>query len=88
MKKRILVIDDNEGLVSMIKEYFNKSNYASVVLDANNGKDGLELIKTRVNDYDIVLLDLIMPHEDGIYVLKNMRKEGIENNVIVLTSFE
>lgn len=81
------MIDDNIDLVSMIKEYFKDHASIEVVLEANDGERGLELIKTRQNDYDVIILDLIMPKKDGLSILEAMRKEQIDKKVIVLTSY-
>ena len=87
MKKiRILMIDDNVALIDMVKEYCSEHEELELALEANDGVEGFELIKTR-DDYDIILLDMIMPNEDGLYVLKNMKKEKIVRKVIVLTSY-
>lgn len=81
------MIDDNVDLVSMIKEYFKDHANIELVLEANDGERGLELIKTRQNEYDVIILDLIMPKKDGLSILESMRKEQIDKKVIVLTSY-
>lgn len=86
-KIRILMIDDNENLRTMVKEYCSQHEKLELVLEANDGKEGYEILKNRINDYDVVLLDLIMPIRDGIYVLTNMKKDNLNKNVIVLTSY-
>lgn len=85
---KVLMIDDNESLVNMVKEYFssNGSN-VSVVLSAFDGCDGMKLIEEHQDEYDVILLDLIMPKKDGMSVLKEMNEKGIEKEVIVLTSY-
>ena len=87
-KVRVLMIDDNIDLVSMIKEYFKDHASIEVVLEANDGERGLELIKTRQSDYDVIILDLIMPKKDGLSILEAMRKEQIDKKVIVLPETE
>ena len=86
-KTRLLVIDDNKDLVSMIKEYFKNHNDIMVSLNANDGVEGLKLIEKRGEDYDVIILDLIMPNKDGISVLETMRKKNMSKRVIVLTSY-
>lgn len=88
MKKlRVLMIDDNIELVSMIKEYFNNHASIEVVLEATNGEDGIILAKEKQDMYDVILLDLIMPKKDGIAVLEELSKEQIDKKIIVLTSY-
>ena len=70
MKKiRVLMIDDNIELVSMIKEYFNNHASIEIVLEANDGEEGLRLIRNNQSEYDVIILDLIMPKRDGLSIL-------------------
>ena len=88
MKKiKVLMIDDNENLVEMVKEYFKDHSKIEVVLSCKDGLDGLNTIINKQNEYDIILLDLIMPKKDGLYVLEELNKRGIEKNIIVETSY-
>ena len=87
MKKKILVVDDNVKLVDMLKEYFESSSSIEVVDEAHNGEEGLKKIIENDGKYDLVLLDLIMPVKDGLYVLEELEKRKIKQNVIVLTSY-
>lgn len=86
-KIKVVLIDDNIELVGMIQEYFS-SNHAGieVVKTANDGEEGLEFLR-KEEEYDLVILDLVMPKKDGIGVLEAMKKEGINKKVIVLTSY-
>ena len=86
-KTRLLVIDDNKELVSMIKEYFSKHASIEVTMQAHDGVEGLNLIEKQSDKYDVIVLDLIMPNKDGIAVLEYMKKKNIERKVIVLTSY-
>lgn len=80
---RILLIEDNKKLVKDMKNYFN--NEIRVVLVANDGVEGIELIK-MIKDYDIIVLDLIMPLKDGICVLDEISKLNIKKPIIISTS--
>lgn len=86
-KIRVLMIDDNVELVGMIKEYFKNHASIEVVLEANDGEKGLELIRKNQKDYDVIVLDLIMPKRDGLYLLEVMKREQIDKKVIILTSY-
>lgn len=88
-RTRVLMIDDNIELVKMVKEYFNKHAVSDIeiVLEANNGEEGLNLIEKRQEEYDLILLDLVMPKKDGKSVLESMKKKNIDKKVIVLTSY-
>ena len=84
---RLLVIDDNESLVKLVKEYFNNSIDINVVLDAKDGMEGIEIIKRKADKFDVIILDLVMPNKDGIEVLKYLQENKIDKKVIVLTSY-
>lgn len=86
-KTRVLMIDDNIELVGMIKEYFKGHANIEVVYTAHDGEEGLQIIEGKQNDYDVILLDLIMPKKDGIAVLEEVAVKGIDKKVIVLTSY-
>ena len=84
-KIKVLLIDDNINLVDMVKQYFSSHAVIEVSDVAMNGKEGLSLIESK--NYDLVLLDLIMPGMDGIKVLEECAKKGINPRIIVLTSY-
>ena len=86
-KTRVLIIDDNRSLVDMIKEYFSEHADIKITLEAYDGVEGLRIIEKKKDEYDIILLDLIMPNKDGVSVLEDMKKKGIDKKVIVLTSY-
>ena len=86
-KIKVLMIDDNQSLVEMVKEYFDNHNRIEVVLSCKDGEEGLETILNKGDEYDIILLDLVMPKKDGIYILEELNKRGIEKNIIVETSY-
>ena len=86
-KIKALMIDDNINLVGMIKEYFLNSSKIEIVLEAHDGLEGIEMIEKEKDNFDIILLDLIMPNKDGLYVLEEMKKRGIQKPVIVETSY-
>lgn len=88
MKKiKVLMIDDNLQLVDMVKEYFSSHAVIEVTDSACNGNEGLKLLEDRASEYDIVLLDLIMPGMDGIKLLEEVEKQNIDTKIIVLTSY-
>jgi len=84
---KVLMIDDNFELVNMVKEYFSSNENIDVTLYAYNGVDGIKLIKEKQEEYDVVILDLIMPKKDGVSVLEDMQTLNINKKVVVLTSY-
>ena len=86
-KVKLLVIDDNESLVELINNYFIDSSSIQVVHDAKDGRDGIKIIENNTSDFDMIILDLVMPNVDGIEVLKYLKNHNIDKKVIVLTSY-
>jgi len=84
---KVLMVDDNENLVKMVKEYFKSCGDIEVVLSAGDGEEGIKLIEENIDKYDTIILDLIMPKKDGLYVLEEMKKRHINKKVIVATSY-
>ena len=84
---KVLMIDDNYQLVEMVKEYFSSNESIDVTLSANNGIEGMKLIEQKQDEYDVIILDLIMPKKDGVSVLEDMRELNINKKVVVLTSY-
>lgn len=68
---RVLIIDDDPKLCRLIQDYLAPVGYA--VEAAHTGPDGLELAKA--NDYQAVILDVMLPGMDGFEVLKQLRQE-------------
>lgn len=86
-KTKVLIIDDNESLVEMVKEYFKNNDSINIVLSANDGEEGIKKIVDNQDKYDVILLDLLMPKKDGLYVLEQMKLLEINKPVIVATSY-
>lgn len=68
---KILIVDDEIKIREVIKEYLEANNYTCSETD--NGENALELLKK--NDYDLLILDIMMPKMDGFEVLKQLPKE-------------
>lgn len=86
-KIKVLMVDDNISLINMVKEYFQSSNDVDIVLEAHDGEQGIKMIEEKQDVYDLIILDLIMPKKDGMYVLEEMKKRNINKKVIVATSY-
>ena len=84
---KMIVVDDNESLVEMLYEYFEDHEKIKIIDKAHNGLDAVKMIEENKDNFDVLLLDLIMPKKDGLYVLEELNKKGINKSVIVGTSF-
>jgi two-component system alkaline phosphatase synthesis response regulator PhoP len=79
--KHILVVDDEPRIAEIAKDYLERAGYA--VTTAGNGVDALRIARTRRPD--LVVLDLGLPHMDGLDVTRALRKES-NVPVIMLTA--
>jgi len=89
MKKSIsvLIADDNKDFCDIVSEYLNKHDDIEVVGIANDGMEAVELISTT--HPDVVILDIIMPHLDGLGVLEKINEMNELNpfpKIIVLSA--
>lgn len=86
-KIKLLMVDDNVQLIEAVKEYFSKSSKIEVSYKAYDGESGIKLVEKEKDNFDVLILDLIMPNKDGMYVLDEMKRRGIDKKVIVSTSY-
>lgn len=71
MEKRILIVEDEKRLRDLLRDYLTKEHYKVDL--AAHGEEGLE--KALSSDYDLILLDVMMPFMDGFDMLKELRKK-------------
>lgn len=81
--KKILVVDDEAEIRELIRDFLVKENFEAVM--ASNGREALEKLSKPDNDFDLVLLDIMMGEIDGLEVIKILRKTS-SIPVIFLTS--
>ena len=84
-KKNILVVEDNIGFANAIKEYFSNNDSICIKYIANDGYEGLDIVKNN-KDIDVILLDLVMPKKDGFSFLEDIN-DDMKNKIMVMTSF-
>ena len=85
---KVVAIDDNDAVLSSVKKYFIGSELVKVVGCFNDGKEGLSYLIKNADDYDVVLLDILLPKIDGIRMLEELKKRDITKKIIVLSSFK
>ena len=79
---KILIIEDDLNILSLLKENFLEENF--IVDIAEDGEDGEYL--AVLNSYDIIILDWMLPKKSGIQVLHSLREKDITTPVIMLTA--
>jgi len=80
--KKILIIEDDPAIRTGLKETFTTEGYN--VSDAETGTKGFEL--AGKHDFDLIVLDLILPGKDGIEICKDLRSDGVKTPIIMVTS--
>ena len=85
-KISVLIADDNKEFCSILSDYLLNQKNIIVTGTAKDGKEALELIQEK--EPDLVVLDIIMPHLDGLGVLEQLRKMDLEKKprVIILSA--
>ena len=81
--KKILIVDDESGIVDEVKTYFIEEGYE--VYAADTGKEGLESLEK--NKPDLLMLDMKLPDMSGIQVLKTCKEKYPLIKVIVITGY-
>jgi two-component system copper resistance phosphate regulon response regulator CusR len=81
---RILLVEDEIAISSFLKEGLEEEGFAVDV--ANNGRQGLEMAMDNLNEYDIILLDWMLPGVSGIEICRNIRVENKIVPIVFLTA--
>ena len=79
---KILIIEDDIKIINFLKKGLEEECY--IVDYSTNGDEGLYL--ASVNDYDLILLDIMLPIKDGMEVCKALRNENNQTPIIMLTA--
>ncbi len=79
---RVLLIEDYKQMVRALKKGLEEEGFAvDVAMDGEEGG-----YKAETADYDVIILDLMLPKQDGLTLLKRWRGKGIKSHVLVLTA--
>ena len=80
-KAHILVVDDDDGIRELVKQFLNKNNY--LVTTANSSEDALN--KVKIIKFDLIVLDIMMPGKSGLeFTMENKKK--LNTPIILLTA--
>jgi heavy metal response regulator len=79
---RILLVEDEPRMANVIAKGLREQSYAvDVAADGDAG-----LYQTSINDYDLIVLDVLLPHLDGFEVCRELRKRGNATPILMLTA--
>lgn len=80
--KKILIIEDEQSILKLLSYNIEREGYE--VESSMDGQEGLDMALT--NNYDVILLDLMLPNKDGMEICREIRQEKIETPIIMLTA--
>jgi two-component system alkaline phosphatase synthesis response regulator PhoP len=82
MTPRVLIVEDEAGLVTTLRDRLKKQGYDVSI--AKNGNDGLDVATSE--PFDLILLDLTLPGRDGLEVCQKLRELGSSTPILMLTA--
>ncbi|MDN6162091.1 MAG: response regulator transcription factor [Atopostipes sp.] len=80
----ILMIEDNESVSEMLEMFFEKEEWQATFI--HDGKEGLDEYLNQPEDYDFLILDIMLPSMDGKTICREIRKEDSEVPILMLTA--
>jgi DNA-binding response OmpR family regulator len=80
--KKILVIEDDPAISKGLVDSLQEENFQT--MDVDNGEKGYQLAKD--DNYDLIILDIMLPGKNGMDVCKDLRNDGVNTPIIMLTS--
>ncbi len=83
MSKRVLIIDDEENMLHMLRTLLVKEGYE--ITTATNGREGIKMLDGY--GFDAILCDLRMPEMDGMAFLEALKERKIEQTVIMMSAY-
>jgi two-component system copper resistance phosphate regulon response regulator CusR len=81
---RILIVEDETSIANFLRDGLAEEGFA--IDTADNGKKGLQLALENLEEYDVILLDWMLPGLNGIEICRNIRKENKTVPIIFLTA--
>ena len=82
--KKVLVAEDEESIREFIVINLTRSGYD--VMQAENGAVALDIFKREGGDFDVAILDIMMPEMDGLTVCKELRNRSSDLGIIMLSA--
>ncbi len=83
-KRCILIVDDEQKMVRALRDYFKAHGF--IVFDAYDGIEAMDIYIEKSNVIDIVLLDVMMPRQDGLKTLQLIREYSCSIPILLLTA--
>lgn len=84
---RVLVIDSNESVINEIVKYFSNHEVIDIIATKKDGEEALEFIINNHSKIDVIIMDLLLPKMDGLFLLSELQTRRINKSIIVSTNF-
>jgi len=84
MSKKIFIVDDEKSIVTLLTYNIEQAGYETDV--AYDGNEAITMAMT--NDYDLIILDVMLPGVDGLEVCKTLRQNKVDTPILILTAKE
>lgn len=85
-KQRIYIVDDEASIQKLVQYNFERAGFATEV--AMDGETAYARISANPSQYDLIILDVMLPGIDGLEVCRRLRMEGVQVPVILLTALD
>ncbi|MBR5662194.1 MAG: sporulation transcription factor Spo0A [Bacilli bacterium] len=85
---RLLVIDNDQFTTNQLKNYFSSHAVMNVVKVIEDGEEGLNYIINNRDSFDCLILDLLLPNIDGLYILDVLKQKRIDKKILVLSGYK
>ena len=82
---RLLIIDDNKEILTALTDFLSKKKYD--VVSASDGLDGLKLLETEQQGFDLIITDLVMPNISGVGLISIIKKKFPDLPIIAITGW-
>lgn len=79
---RVLVVEDNPKIAGLVEEGLKSQGYAVDKVETGRAGEG----KAAEQSYDLIILDIMLPDEDGVEVCRNLRRRGVKTPILMLTA--
>lgn len=79
---RLLVVEDNRELCAVLQRGLSEEGYS--VDTSNDGEDAI--VRATTSDYDLIVLDYMLPRRDGVSAAKELRRLGVRSGILMLTA--
>lgn len=84
---RVLVVDSEKEQLSSIEKYFSSHAVIEIINTFNDGKEAYNYIKNNINEFDMIITELLLPNKDGISLINEIKKLDNNKNIIVLSGY-